>query len=72
MGWFEGGEGSPNCGGGGSDMPAGPKLVLLMLLGAFVCIMFVFIGAFGFVGLFYGFAISLVALGFLGMLYGDD
>lgn len=69
MGWFKGGEGSPNQGGGGSDMPGGHKLILLILLVGFFVIMFICIGAFGFMGLIYGIVISLLALGFLSMIF---
>lgn len=70
MGWFEGGEGSFSS-GGGDDMPGGHKLILLLLLGAFIFIMIVSIGAFGFYGLIGGLAFSLLALGFLGIFFGD-
>ncbi len=71
MGWFEGGEGSPNSGGGGGDMPAGPKLVLIMLIIGALLVMTVAIGSFGFMGLIYGVGICILGIGFLGMIYGD-
>ena len=70
MGWFEGGEDAPNRGGGGNDMPGGPTLLMLMLVGGFLFIMALCITSFGLMGIFYGLAASTIILCILGMIYG--
>ena len=70
MGWFEGGEGSPNNGRRGDDMPAGPKLMLILLIGAALLVMAVCVGSFGLMGLIYGLVVCILGIGFLGMIYG--